>query len=383
MQGLLDSGCNIHCSQDLKTIVNYTKFRSPIGVKIGDGSRIYAEGFGYFHLLPDQDPQPVLYVPAVNGCIISISQLAAGDVNILFSQDLCTLTYRSTGALIASFTQQNGLYTFDSSRLPNSEYLHQGHLQCTNLCHVPVGTTSAGRLRLGLMDQVAAKDAFSLRAYDRRKEAEYDLRDLLNKKRSGSEIPESDVLSGSELTGSKSDVLSGSGSGSEIPESDVLSGSELTGSKSDVVSGSEFTGSEFLDLNLLDLSLMCYLDLSLLDLSLTCYMDLKSDVSGSDVPMIKVSESRVYENDISINLCPNLYVPAMITTIRCVSDLFYSGFGLGLGLTEPGLGMPADPYENGCTSDYLPSVPSWYLALHGYCIRRHTFQMHQFCEPVF
>ena len=133
-----------------------------------DGNVIMAEGFGYFRLFPDMETCPVLYVPDLADCLISISQLAKSDVDILFSGDRYTLTHRRSGALMASFVSMDGLYVFDTDYLPQSEYLKNGRL-FTEPPAPSSATTWTGRLKQAAKMEAASVDRIATIAYENKK----------------------------------------------------------------------------------------------------------------------------------------------------------------------------------------------------------------------
>ena len=120
---------------------------------------------------------PILYVPGLADCLISVSQLAETNVDILFSGRMCTLTVRRTGALIASFLSVNGLYHFDHTQLPQSEYVRQGRLFTESLGQgvVPTpyspATSWAGRMRQAARLEASRRDRADTLAYENLKAA--------------------------------------------------------------------------------------------------------------------------------------------------------------------------------------------------------------------
>jgi hypothetical protein len=126
----MDSVFNIHCIWDLDTFLKeYCNF-----IK----GRKFCFGGGLFYPIPNHTLSPLLFVPATHDCLISISQLASKDLDILFDQDRCTYPHLPT--LIAILLHQDELYDYDTNHLLVGEYLHRGKLQCLNMTHVPMAT---------------------------------------------------------------------------------------------------------------------------------------------------------------------------------------------------------------------------------------------------
>ncbi|GMF55651.1 unnamed protein product [Phytophthora fragariaefolia] len=102
---LVDSGASSHMTSVRDKFVSMKELKTPVRITIADGRKIDAVAMGIVGLkLVDGTSvtlSDVLYIPEVDGSLISVAKLAEKDVVAQFSKDKCVLRYGDTTVMEA------------------------------------------------------------------------------------------------------------------------------------------------------------------------------------------------------------------------------------------------------------------------------------------
>ncbi|GMF44035.1 unnamed protein product [Phytophthora fragariaefolia] len=102
---LVDSGASSHMTSVRDKVVSMKKLKMPVRITIADGRKIDAVAMGTVGLkLMDGTSvtlSDVLYIPEVDGSLISVAKLAEMDVVAQFSKDKCVFRYGDATAMEA------------------------------------------------------------------------------------------------------------------------------------------------------------------------------------------------------------------------------------------------------------------------------------------
>ncbi|KAE9035972.1 hypothetical protein PR001_g9055, partial [Phytophthora rubi] len=93
---LVDSGASSHMTSVRDKFVSMKELKTPVGITIADGKKIDADAIGVGLKLMDGTSvtlSGVLYIPEVEGSLISVAKLAEKDVVAQFSKDKCVFRY--------------------------------------------------------------------------------------------------------------------------------------------------------------------------------------------------------------------------------------------------------------------------------------------------
>ena len=116
---VVDSGSNIHMTNDRSHMIDYTPYRKPREVKLGGARTLSAQGVGKARITFDSDGQPttvilneVLYVPKLRRNLISVSQLTDDGFSVRVQKDSMILTQ---GETMIQAERKNGLYLLNTT----------------------------------------------------------------------------------------------------------------------------------------------------------------------------------------------------------------------------------------------------------------------------
>ena len=111
---LLDSGASSHMSSDESDFVNLIRLQSPLWVTVANGQQMEVKGHGSVRLYLENGNTVrltnVMYVPKLEGKLLSVSALTSRGVVVQFEQDHATISVK--GSVVAVITKVGRLFAW-------------------------------------------------------------------------------------------------------------------------------------------------------------------------------------------------------------------------------------------------------------------------------